>query len=208
MLDEALKTFERLGMEGDAQRATQLGGTTPRSAAGVARSTTAVILFTDVVESTRLTEELGNARYRERARLVEDATTAAIVANGGRVATGISLGDGFIGLFSTVDRAFAAARECIRRAAPSGLHLHVALHGGEILIDGPRVFGTVVNLAARICDLTGPDEIVVSELIRDALASNADYAFVDRGRHELKGIAEPQTVFAFVDPAAAITPVV
>jgi class 3 adenylate cyclase len=207
MLDEALKTFERLGMEHDAERATQLGGATPRSAAGEARSTTAVILFTDVVESTRLTEEFGNARYRERARLIEDAITASIVANGGRIATGISLGDGFIGLFSTVDRAFAAARDCIRRAVPSGLHLHVALHGGEILIDGARVFGTAVNLAARICDLTGPDEILVSEMIRDALSANANYAFVDRGQHVLKGIAEPMTVFAFVEPAPAIAPV-
>jgi len=206
ILDEALKTFERLGMERDAVRATQLGGATPRSSAGEARSTTAIVLFTDVVESTRLTEELGNARYRERARLVEDAITASIVANGGRIATGINLGDGFIGLFSTADRAFAAARDCVRRAEPSGLHLHVALNAGEILVDGPRVFGTAINLAARICNLTGPDEILVSEKIRDALVSNADHAFVDRGQHVLKGIAEPQSVFAFVDPVAAVSP--
>jgi class 3 adenylate cyclase len=83
----------------------------------------------------------------------------------------------------------------------------VALNAGEILVDGPRVFGTAINLAARICNLTGPDEILVSEKIRDALVSNTDHAFVDRGQHVLKGIAEPQSVFAFVDPVAAVSPV-
>jgi class 3 adenylate cyclase len=42
-------------------------------------------------------------------------------------------------------------------------------------------------------------------MIRDALDSDENYAFVDRGDHVLKGIAEPQPVFAFVDPAAAAT---
>ncbi len=122
-----------------------------------------------MVDSTRLTEELGAVRYRSRARLVENAITSSIVANGGTIVPGISLGDGFIGLFATVDQAIAAARQCVVDVGPTGLHLHLAVHQGELLVDGPRIYGGAVNFAARICGLSGPDEILVSDPIHAVL---------------------------------------
>jgi class 3 adenylate cyclase len=203
LLDEAAATFRRLDMEPERRRAAQLSG------AGTVASTdidlveehaTSVILFTDVVDSTRLTEELGAAHYRTRARGVERTVTGAILANGGTVVPGISLGDGFIGLFPTVDQAADAARRCTREVSTTGLHLHVAVHQGELIVDGDRIYGEAVNLVARVCALSGPDEILVSSAICDALAERSDFSVVDRGEHALKGIAAPQRVYALVTP--------
>ena len=161
----------------------------------------ASILFTDVVDSTRLTEQLGAAHYRTRARLVERAVTGAIMANGGTIPSGISLGDGFIGLFATVGQAIDAAQRCTAEVGLTGLHLHVAVHQGELIVDGDRIYGDAVNLAARVCGLSGPDEILVSSAIRAALAERPDVTVVDRGEHTLKGITAPQRVYALVAPS-------
>jgi len=200
LLDEAVATFRRLGLEYDVARSEQLSGTAPeREPIGpIAPNAGAIILFTDVVDSTRLTEELGAGPYRARARLVERAITGAIVSNGGTVVTGISLGDGFIGLFPTVAQALDAAQRCVRDVEPTGLQLHVAVHQGELIVDGDRIYGPAVNMAARVCGLSGPDEILVSAAIHHAADGRDDVRFVDRGEHTFKGIAARQRVYSLV----------
>jgi class 3 adenylate cyclase len=202
LLDQALGELDRLGMAPEADRAASLLG--PRTTRGGDRQPSAtpaytVILFSDVVDSTRLTEELGALAYRRLARSVEELVTSTVVAHGGTIVTGISLGDGFIGLFPTVEQAVTAARRCAAEVGDTGLHLHLALHQGEILLDGARIYGGPVNYAARLCALSGPDEILVSSAIRAAAAGIAGVAFVDRGTHELKGIAGAHRVAALVD---------
>lgn len=207
LLDAAVATFRRLGMEPEAERAAQLAGTSavePPRDDRVDTNATSVIFFTDVVESTRLTEELGAAHYRARARLVENAVTSAIVAHGGTIVPGISLGDGFIGLFATVGQAIDAARQCVVDVGPTGLHLHLAIHQGEIIVDGPRIYGGAVNFAARVCALSGPDEILVSAAIHDAAAGSSRVVFVDRGEHALKGITPHQRLYALIDAGEAV----
>ena len=201
LLDAAAATFRRLDLESDAARTQQLSGAAPERAVDpIAPNATSIILFTDIVDSTRLTEELGAAHYRSRARLAERAITGAIVANGGTLVTGISLGDGFIGLFNTVPQAIDAARRCTTDVPPTGLHLHVAVHQGELIVDGDRIYGPAVNMAARVCGLSGPDEILVSSTVHDALDGDDGVRLVDRGEHALKGIAVPQRVYAVVEP--------
>ena len=74
------------------------------------------------------------------------------------------------------------------------------MHQGELIVDGDRIYGGAVNMAARVCGLSGPDEILVSTPVHDTFADQPDVRFVDRGEHVLKGIAAPQRVFALVDP--------
>jgi class 3 adenylate cyclase len=205
LVDQALTTLDRLGMTPDAQMATTLAGSgAPGSPAGrtsaPVTNAKAVVFFSDVVDSTRLTEELGVVGYRMRARQVEALVTSAIVAHGGTVVSGISLGDGFIGLFSAIGPALAAARECARDVGSTGLHLHLAVHSGDILIDGNRIYGGPVNYAARMCGLSGPDEILVSGVVREGAAKIPDAAFVDRGQYAFKGFEGPQAVYAMVEP--------
>ncbi len=202
LVDEAMLDLDRLDMAPDAARAAALLGDASPHAGGetstVERAHT-VILFSDVVESTRLTEELGAVGYRRLARQVEELVTSTITAHGGTIVTGISLGDGFIGLFPAVEPAVQAARRCAAGAGTTGLHLHLALHRGEILVDGARIYGGPVNYAARLCALSGPDEILVSDTIRDDAAGIEGVSFLDRGLHDFKGFTGAQPVSALVD---------
>lgn len=207
LLDAAVSTFRRLGMDSEAERATLLagpGGVEAPPDDHLELNTSSVIFFTDVVDSTRLTEELGAVHYRARARLVENVVTSAIVARGGTIVPGISLGDGFIGLFATVEQAIAAARQCVLDVGPTGLHLHLAIHQGELIVDGPRIYGGAVNFAARVCGLSGPDEILVSAPIHTVAADNPEVLFVDRGEHAMKGIAGSQRLYALVDASEPV----
>jgi adenylate cyclase len=104
-----------------------------------------------------------------------------------------------------VAQAVDAARRCTTDVPPIGLHLHVAVHQGELIVDGDRIYGPAVNLAARVCGLSGPDEILVSEPVHVALEGRDDVRLVDRGEHLLKGIAAPQHVYSLVtaDPVPA-----
>ena len=175
LVDATLEVLDRLGMTADADVARTLAGAGSRTRPGTASTATnatAVIFFSDVVDSTRLTEELGVVGYRMRARQVEALVTSAIVAHSGTVVSGISLGDGFIGLFSSVRAAVDAAQQCAHEVGGTGLHLHLALHHGDILLDGDRIYGGPVNYAARVCGLTGPDEILVSAALRPRPATS------------------------------------
>jgi pimeloyl-ACP methyl ester carboxylesterase len=73
-----------------------LDGAQPRPAAarGPSSGRTAIILFADIADSTALTERLGDAPFRERARELDAALRRAIVSNGGTVIEGKLLGDG------------------------------------------------------------------------------------------------------------------
>lgn len=44
--------------------------------------------------------------------------------------------------------------------------------------------------------VAAPGEILVSATVRDLARTSADVQFEDRGEHELKGIPEPQRLFA------------
>ena len=79
------------------------------------------------------------------------------------------------------------------------------MHQGEIIVDGDRIYGGPVNNAARLCALSGPDEILVSDPIREAARGIDGIAFVDRGDHEIKGIAGPQAVSGLVDDTRDLT---
>jgi len=58
------------------------------------------------------------------------------------------------------------------------------------------VYGGAVNIAARVCALAEPGEILVSGTVRDLARTSAGVGFADRGEHALKGVAEAMRVYA------------
>ena len=55
-----------------------------------------------------------------------------------------------------------------------------------------------MHIGARVAALAGPGEVLVSGTVKDLVAGSG-IEFEDRGEHELKGIAEPERLFAVVD---------
>lgn len=150
---------------------------------------TAVILFTDIVDSTALTERLGDAAFRMASRTLDERMRVAIRASGGAPVDGKVLGDGVMAVFSSAAQAIDAARRCIELSAESELRLHV-------IREEDNVYGGAVNIASRICGLSEPGEMLVSQTVRDLARTSAGVSFEDRGEHALKGIDDPVRLYA------------
>ncbi len=78
----------------------------------------------------------------------------------------------------------------------SCLTLPLGIHAGDVVREGNNVHGGAVQVAARVQSAAAPGEILVSATVRDLARTSAGVEFEDRGEHELKGIAEPQRLFA------------
>jgi len=159
-------------------------------------SGTAIILFADIVDSTALAGELGDATFRERSRALEERIRKRVTAHAGTPVEGRTLGDGVLATFASASDAIAAALDCANAGEEVGLALHLGLHAGDVMREGGNVYGQAVSIASRVSDLSAPNEVLVSATVRDLARASAGVSFDDRGERELKGIAEPQRVFA------------
>ncbi len=178
-------------------------GDAPTAALPDLPSGTAVILFADIAESTALTERLGDAAFREKARELGGALRAVIRGCGGTSVEGPTLGDGVLAMFTSAREAIEAARRCGKAGDDAGLPLHLGLHAGDVTRekdpDGrDNVYGGAVNIASRISGLSAPGEVLVSETVRSLARTSAGVAFEDRGEQSLKGVGEPVRVWAVV----------
>jgi class 3 adenylate cyclase len=155
----------------------------------------AVVLFTDIVDSTALTERLGDTVFRTASRALDEGMRAAMRESGGTPVDGKVLGDGVMGVFTSASQAIAAARRCIELSAESELQLHVGLHAGDVIHEKGNVYGGAVNIASRICGLSAPGEVLVSRTVRDLARTSAGVEFEDRGEQALKGIDDAVRVY-------------
>jgi class 3 adenylate cyclase len=98
--------------------------------------------------------------------------------------------------FSSVAEALACVSELARdidHAVQRGelpLRLRIGVHVGETISEKGDVFGTVVNLTARVVDRARGGEILVTDTVRQ-IAVGSTYRFAALGEVELKGIPEP-----------------
>jgi class 3 adenylate cyclase len=204
MLRGALPLLEQLSLQPALVEATALAQhlglrTVPSGAhSDVPVSETTTVMFLDVVDSTRLTEALGNVEYRERARSLERRLRLVVAENNGMAMPGINLGDGLVALFPSPRDAVLAGFGAVRAAQGDVLRLHVGLHHGTVLREGDATYGAAVNVAARVCALSSPDEVLITEELWRLLSDKEQnrVAFVDRGIYVLKGVAAPRRVFA------------
>ncbi len=158
-------------------------------------SGTAVILFADIADSTALTERLGDAAFREKARGLDGALRQAISSNGGTAIEGKLLGDGVLATFSSAREAIECASDCHHAAGATGLTLHVGIHAGDVIREHNNVYGGAVNIASRVAGEAEAGETLVSATVRELAKTSAGVSFEDRGEHALKGIEEPVRLY-------------
>jgi class 3 adenylate cyclase len=156
----------------------------------------AVLLFADIAESTALTEQLGDAAFRAKARELDTSLRAVIKDSGGTPVEGKVLGDGVLAVFTSARQAIDCALSCEAAGGPLGLRLHLGIHAGDVIREGNNVYGGAVNIAARVASVSAPGEILVSDIVRGLARTSAGVTFDDRGEHTLKGVGEPQRLFA------------
>jgi class 3 adenylate cyclase len=159
-------------------------------------SGTAVILFADIVDSTELTERLGDAAFRDKARELDGALRNVIREHSGTPVEGKLLGDGVLAVFTSARQAIEAALRCGKTGEDVGLPLHLGVHAGDVIREEGNVYGGAVNIAARIAGASAPGEVLVSQTVRDLARTSAGVAFEERGEQSLKGVSEPVRVWA------------
>ncbi|MCH8813687.1 MAG: alpha/beta fold hydrolase [Chloroflexi bacterium] len=171
----------------------------PRLDAGAFRT----ILFTDVEGSTALTERLGDAKARDLLREHERIVREALSAHGGSEVK--TMGDGFMASFTSATKALECAIAIQRvfaqhnDSADEPIKVRVGLNAGEpIAEDDPGgrgdLFGTAVNMAARIAAKAEGGEILASNVVRELVAGK-NFLFNDRGETELRGFEDPVRVY-------------
>ena len=172
----------------------------PKTKAPPAPGGFATILFTDMEGSTTLADRLGDAAAQEVRRAHNDIVRSALAANGGSEVK--HTGDGIMASFSTASSALTCAIAIQRGVAAhkeehpdSPLGVYVGLNAGEPIAEedpGGRVdlFGTSINLAARICDHAQAGQIVAANVVRE-LAAGKQFLFADLGETALRGFEDP-----------------
>ena len=155
----------------------------------------AVILFADIVESTALTERLGDAAFRAKARELDEALRNIIGECSGTPVEGKLVGDGVLAVFTSARHAIECALRCNGAGESVGLQLHLGIHAGDVIREGNNVYGGAVNIAARIAGESAPGEVLVSDTVRGLARTSAGVSFDDHGEQSLKGIEDPQRLF-------------
>jgi class 3 adenylate cyclase len=151
------------------------------------------VLFTDIVGSTERAAELGDRRWRDLLERHNGLVRGEIERQGGRVVKAI--GDGFLATFEGPARAIECARALNLAMEPLSIQLRVGLHTGECEVIGDDIGGMCVHLAARICGLAGPGEVLASRTVKD-LVVGSGIVFSARGVHELKGVQAEWELFS------------
>ena len=154
------------------------------------------ILFADIADSTALTERLGDAVFREKARDLDVVLRAVIRDHAGTPIEGKLLGDGVLAVFTSARQAIAAALACARSGDAAALPLHLGIHAGDVIREDNNVYGGAVNIASRISGLSAPGEVLVSDIVRGLARTSASVGFADMGEQELKGVGEKVRVWA------------
>lgn len=185
-LEGALAAFERLGAKPEAARAKELLGR-------VASRRT--FLFTDIVDSTRLLETLGDEKWKRLLARHDDLVRERIADAGGEVVK--KTGDGFFATFESPKAAVDAAI-AIQRALDAEIvapDVRIGAHAGDAFTaagDEKDYVGQSVHVAARVSALAGAGEIAVSTETLDGLASS--YRLSEPRAESLKGVEQPVEV--------------
>lgn len=158
------------------------------------------ILFTDIVESTALTQKLGDAGAMELLSVHDKVVRDALADLGGREVK--HLGDGIMASFvsaanavkcgTCVQKEIAGHRE---RNADRAFHVRVGIAAGEPVERHNDLFGVTVQLASRLCSHAQATQILVSNVVAE-LCQGKTLAFEDLGQLGLKGFDQPVRVHA------------
>jgi len=197
-LESALASFERLGAQLDAVLAREHLArlAAKRSEESPATRLTKTFMFTDIVDSTKLVELLGDASWDKLQRWHHRTLRSCFEAHDGEEVS--HEGDGFFITFSgadaALDCAIAIQRALAAHRTDHGFapRIRIGLHTAEALQRGSDYAGKGVHTAARVAGAGGADEILASRAVLDAASDR--FSGADERQLEFKGLAAPVAV--------------
>jgi class 3 adenylate cyclase len=160
------------------------------------------VLFTDIVDSTTLTQSLGDKAAMALMGIHDTIVRDALSALGGREVkhTGDGIMASFVSPAGAVRCAIQVQRELDKhaRANPERvLKVRVGAAAGEPVEKHNDLFGSTVQLACRLCEHAAPEQILVTNAITE-LCLGKRLQFKDVGEVALKGFDRPVRAHAVV----------
>ncbi len=155
----------------------------------VARTTTrefGAVMFTDIVNSTRQSAAIGDAKWRAVLDSHDRTARRLIDEHRGRVVK--STGDGLLATFGAPSQGVECGMKMCDALRGIGIEIRAGIHAGEIEVhDDGDISGIAVNLAARVEQQAADGELWTSSTVRDMMMGGSAQ-FTERGEHQLKGI--------------------
>lgn len=156
---------------------------------------TRTILFTDIVGSTDVTQQHGDDVAFDMLGLHDRVVRAAIAANNGREVK--HTGDGIMAAFHSAASAVRCGMNvqqniCQQRDAnpKAPLRVRIGIAAGEPIEHHNDLFGSTVQLAARLCARAEPEQVLVSNTVAE-LCIGKSLPLRDVGQVTLKGFEQP-----------------
>jgi len=154
------------------------------------------IMFIDMVSSTDITKALGDTKALVLVHTYRNIVRKALVDHGGREVD--RAGDGFLTSFRSAYMASVCAVEIQRQLSKYNesredgilLQARIGIGAGEPVQDGDALFGSTVNLVARICSYAESGQITTAKVVKD-LCIGKPVSFTSLGAQMLKGFDEP-----------------
>ena len=155
----------------------------------------ATVLFTDIVDSTRLAAEMGDRDWSDLLESHHRAVRMELeVFRGQEIKT---TGDGFHATFDGPARAIQCANAIRESTRKLGLNIRAGIHTGECEVRGNSLEGVAIHLAARVSGMATGGDILVSRTVKDLVAGSG-IEFKDFGVFALKGIPDEHQLFEVV----------
>jgi class 3 adenylate cyclase len=158
------------------------------------------VMFTDIVDSTGLTERLGDDEWSRVLGRYRELTRRTFATRGGEEVG--TQGDGFLARFPSPADAVLCGVDIqrdldeLRESVGAALEVRIGIHAGEAVHDDGDLVGRVVNVAARVTSAAVPGEILVTEPVADYLGGRLELD--DRGLQTLRGVTQPRHLLAVV----------
>ncbi|MBI5264458.1 MAG: adenylate/guanylate cyclase domain-containing protein [Bradyrhizobium sp.] len=153
----------------------------------------ATVLFTDIVNSTKRAETIGDRAWHDLLDRHNAIVRRELLRHRGHEVR--TLGDGFLATFDGPARSIRCALAINEGIEALGLQVRAGLHTGEVEMADHDLSGIAVHIASRVATLAQPGQVLVSNTVRD-LVAGSNIHFRDEGRHALKGLKEGVRVFA------------
>lgn len=144
----------------------------------------ATVLFTDIVGSTERAATLGDRRWRDLLLQHDRLIRRELDRHQGREVK--NTGDGVLATFAGPARGIECARTICEQVRTLGIEVRAGLHSGEVELRDEDVGGIAVHIGARVANMAGPGEVLVSSTVKD-LVVGSGLKFTERGAHPLKG---------------------
>ena len=158
------------------------------------------VVFADLEGSTALVDRVGDVAGTTAVIRQLDRLRERIDAYGGREVK--SLGDGLMLTFGSPRQAVNFALATQRALVGSSPRVRIGINTGEVIDTSTDPVGGAVNAAARIAARAVGGEILVSDVVRQLVGIAPSVAFVDRGRHRLKGFTDRWHLWQATDASA------